>query len=311
MKWLALILTVVFGAYLLTAFAVVGSGQRGVVRRFGRVVARPGPGLWVGLPWGFERVDRVAVGAARQVTVGADDPAGVVLLTGDDNLVAVRLVVEYAAGPGDADLDDYVLNRDLTADRLARHAETLAAEWAGARVVDRALLTGHAGLAEWVRERLPGRIAGDRLGVAVGRVSVESLTAPPEVREAFDAVTDAQTAARTAENQAEQAAAARLRVAATTKARLADQSAAYRAEQLASADAEAEAFRARLASYRGSGATSDALAALWWDEIGLFLAAMKVRGRVDALDHFLGPQGLDVTQFLTPTRPPEKLRAPE
>ena len=49
-----------------------GRRSAAVVRRFGQVVARPGPGLWVGLPWGIDRVDRVPVRTARQLTVGYD-----------------------------------------------------------------------------------------------------------------------------------------------------------------------------------------------------------------------------------------------
>ena len=35
---------------LLTALRPIKPGQRAVVRRFGRVVATPEPGLWIGLP---------------------------------------------------------------------------------------------------------------------------------------------------------------------------------------------------------------------------------------------------------------------
>src|SRR4051794_7962647 len=91
-------------AYLLTGLAQVGPDERAVVRRFGKVVAHPGPGLWVGLPYGMDRVDRVPVREVRQKEVGFDDaldaetrgtPPGQ-FLTGDQNLVNVRLVLDYA-----------------------------------------------------------------------------------------------------------------------------------------------------------------------------------------------------------------------
>src|SRR3954447_8619948 len=49
-------------AYLLTGVAQVRPEERAVVRRFGRVVARPGPGLWVGFPAGIDRLHRVPTG---------------------------------------------------------------------------------------------------------------------------------------------------------------------------------------------------------------------------------------------------------
>ena len=56
---------------LLTGLTQVQPGERAVVRRFGRVLDyRPEPGLYVGLPWGIDRVDRVAVERLRSVQVG-------------------------------------------------------------------------------------------------------------------------------------------------------------------------------------------------------------------------------------------------
>src|SRR4051812_45375667 len=113
------IVVVVLAAYLLTGLAQVGPDERAVVRRFGKVVAHPGPGLWVGLPYGMDRVDRVPVRVVRQVQVGYDPaldsdargtPAGQ-FLTGDQNLVNVRLVLDYAIDETDADLDDYVMHK--------------------------------------------------------------------------------------------------------------------------------------------------------------------------------------------------------
>src|SRR3954470_18304198 len=101
------IVVVAVAAYLLTGLAQVGPDERAVVRRFGRVVAHPGPGLWVGLPWGVDRADRLPVRAVRQLAVGAlaeDESAGL-FLTGDQNLVAVGLVVEVAIDDTDAGLD--------------------------------------------------------------------------------------------------------------------------------------------------------------------------------------------------------------
>ena len=56
-------------AYLLTGVYQVGPDERAVVRRFGKVVARPGPGLGFGLPWGIDRVDRVPVRTVRQLRI--------------------------------------------------------------------------------------------------------------------------------------------------------------------------------------------------------------------------------------------------
>src|SRR5206468_4467660 len=101
---------------LLTAVTFVGPGEVAVVRRFGRILDdRPGPGLFLGLPWGMDQVDRVPVGRVKRVVVGlenkddeeqSDTPAGQ-LLTGDHNLVNVQAEINYTVF--EAQVDTYVL----------------------------------------------------------------------------------------------------------------------------------------------------------------------------------------------------------
>src|SRR6476469_9592179 len=106
MRKLGIALVAVAVLYLLTGVVQVRRGERAVVRRFGRVLEHsPEPGLWVGLPWGMDRVDRVEVDTVRSVEVGYDEaggeaalPAGQVL-TGDNNLVNVRVTLFYKVRP--------------------------------------------------------------------------------------------------------------------------------------------------------------------------------------------------------------------
>src|SRR6059058_4722420 len=102
-SFVILLLLLLLG-YLATGVYQVRPGERAVVRRCGRVLDEtPGPGLHVGLPWGIDRVDKVAVDEHRVFAVGfvdADEPnpdatpPGQVL-TGDNNLANVRLTVGY------------------------------------------------------------------------------------------------------------------------------------------------------------------------------------------------------------------------
>src|SRR5580704_9635888 len=140
--------------YLFTGVSQVRPEERGVVRRFGQVVARPGPGLWVGLPWGIDRLDRVPVRTTQQLTVGynlenwsdvAGTPPGQ-FVTGDHNLVNVQLVLQYAIGETDRELDDYVMHTDQVNAVLSRVVEAATAEWASGEAVDQVLLTGSAAL---------------------------------------------------------------------------------------------------------------------------------------------------------------------
>src|SRR6267378_4750743 len=126
--------------YLLTGVTQVRPGERAVVRRFGRVLEqKPEPGLWIGLPWGMDRVDRVPVDMVRPVAFGYDaaqddgslaTPPGQ-LLTGDHNLVNVQVVLNYAVRSGE--VEDYIVQSDRADELVARAAETALAEWVAGR----------------------------------------------------------------------------------------------------------------------------------------------------------------------------------
>jgi membrane protease subunit HflK len=301
------LLLLALAAYLLTGVTEVSPEERVVVRRFGKVVARPGPGLWVGLPWGIDRIDRVPVRSALQLTVGyvpetwseeVRTPQGQ-FLTGDQNLVNVQLVLDYSIGDTDDDLDDYVNHRDRVEAVLGRLTEAAAAEWVAARGVDPVLRTGNALLPASVMTRVAERLPEYRLGVRVQRVSVGYLAAPEEVRAAFEKVTQAQTAIRTSELQAQQQASMRLREAEALRYKWEQEAEQYRESQLGQARAEAAAFLDELAAFREVAKTNpDALAFLWWTEMAKALVTLEARGgRVKPLDQYLQNGELNVTEF--------------
>ncbi|AWM40221.1 Modulator of FtsH protease HflK [Gemmata obscuriglobus] len=298
---------VALAAYLLTGVYQVAPEERAVVRRFGAIVSHPGPGLGFGLPWGVDRVDRVPVRTVRQLKLGYDPetaadaaaPAGQ-LLTGDQNLVNVQLVVDYAVGETDRDLDDYVIQRAAVDPALAQAAEAAAAEWVAGRTVDQVLLTGPGALPAWVMERLAERLPDLRLGVRVQRVSVAQIAPPDEVRAAFEAVAQAQAGIRTKEFQAQQEREQRRQQADALRYRLGQEATEYRESQLRQAGADADDFLAQLAAYRDVRSTNpDALAFLWWDEMRRTMLALRARGgTVRPLDHHLQNGELNLTEVV-------------
>src|SRR4051812_2725539 len=153
--WMVLALALL--GYALTGVVQVRPGERAVVRRFGRVLdVKPEPGLWVGLPWGMDRVDRVPVEFVRPVIVGyrpqEDEDALATppgqLLTGDHNLVNVQVVLNYSVRPDG--VEDYVVQADRADELVARAAETAMAEWVAGRTVDEVLLNGKSALPGWL-----------------------------------------------------------------------------------------------------------------------------------------------------------------
>ena len=302
MRYLSYALLLALAAYLLTGFKQIQPGERAVVRRFGRVAARPGPGLWAGLPYGMDRVDRVPIDLVRRLTLGYQPAAEETdqttppgqLLTGDHNLVNVQVLLDYAVN--DEQVEDYVVQAERAEGIVARAAEAALAEWVAERTVDEVLIRAKAELPAFLTQRTQKRIELYRLGVVVQGASIAYLYPPDEVRLAFDEVNRAQTAIRTREHQARQEAARHRREALAEKNRIEKLTAAYVAERLSLARAEADTFTRRLEQYRRLRQENPHfLAGIWWEELGKLLAQMKDNGRIDLLDNHLGGDGLDIT----------------
>jgi membrane protease subunit HflK len=308
-RWLILSAIVVVLLVVTVASAVteIKPGERGVVRRFGRIIATPGPGLYIGLPWGIDRVDRERIGRERRATVGFDAAKGEdetkvpegLLLTGDHNLINIQIVIGYTLE--EEEVARFVVNADRVDALIARAAEAALAQWNAGRAVDDVLLFARGALPDnlppWMVRELAQRLAPYELGIRIKKVDVTLLDPPMEVKSAFDAVAQAKTEINTRVNQAEQEAAGRLRAAEATIFRSERQTAAYRNEQLLQARAEADNFVKRLEQYRLNQDNPQYLAGIWWDEVSRLFGKMRQNGRLDLLDHHLGPNGLDITQI--------------
>src|SRR5437870_7933245 len=100
--WLGGLAGIVIGGSLLSGIFTVAADEQAVVRRFGRVAARLGPGIHYRLPWPVDRVDVVKTTSVMKTGVGFDLPrgeapiaTGMEILTGDTNIIAVAIVLQY------------------------------------------------------------------------------------------------------------------------------------------------------------------------------------------------------------------------
>ncbi len=296
-----------------SAITRVQPGERAVVRRFGRILPdKPGPGLFVGLPWGFDRVDRVPVSRVRSVVIGLSDnkeddqrdtPTGQ-MLTGDHNLVNVQVEIQYTVF--EDQVDKFVLQADRADALVARVTEAALAEWIAGRNVDDVLLEGKTLLPAFLIGQVQKTLQGDDydLGVKIEQANVKYLYPPVEVKDAFDRLAQAETGIRTQVNKAEQEADKQLRATQARVFQIQRQTAAYALEQKLAARADAETFLIRLNKYRDLAARDpNYLNTLWQDDMTRLYARMREMGRIDVLDNYLSSEGLNITQFpLTPKK---------
>jgi membrane protease subunit HflK len=306
-KYLFLILILAFSASLTTGMTQIQPGERAVIRRLGRLLAeKPGPGLYLGLPWGLERVDRVAVDRVRRLSVGflpgADEDGGLIpvgqVVTGDHNLIDIQIEVYYTVGPTDDDLVRFVLQEDRVDELIPRTAEAVLVEGVAGKTVDDLVSGNRTLLQQWLRQQLQERLRPYELGVTVQAVSITYLNPPREVKEAFAEVARAETQRETRLNEARQQAHRRLREAEAEAFRIRRLAQAYAQEQRLLAQAQADSFRQLQEQYqRLRQQNPDYLNVLWWEQINQLYRQLRQRGGIDLLDHHLGSEGLDITEM--------------
>src|SRR5207253_7714578 len=99
--WIGGVTACAVAIYVLTGIFTVAADEQAVIRRFGRVAARLGPGIHYRLPWPVDRADVIKTTAVMKTGVGFELPegearvAGLEILTGDTNIVSVAMTLQY------------------------------------------------------------------------------------------------------------------------------------------------------------------------------------------------------------------------
>jgi len=183
--------------WLLSGTYIVSADQQAVVTRFGQVVEpRAFPGIHMALPWPIDRVTKLKVRQLQRLVVGGDLPDGVLgrtqplasqFLTGDQNIINLRVVVQYSvAAPA-----DYLFHSQDVAKNAAAAVETELARRIGRRGVDAVLTTDKIAIQEETRLAAQKLIDAYGTGIGIASINIESMTPPPEAAEAFRDVASA------------------------------------------------------------------------------------------------------------------------
>jgi membrane protease subunit HflK len=183
--------------WVATSVYIVGADQQAVVTRFGRVVApHVSPGLHVSLPWPIDRVTRVRVRQMQRVVIGGEvsdaatgraDPLISQFLTGDQNLIHIRAVVQYSVSSPVR----YLFATQDTATTVQDAVESELARSVARTSVDDILTTEKAAIQERVRVAAQKHLDAYDAGIAVASVNIESVTPPAEAADAFRDVASA------------------------------------------------------------------------------------------------------------------------
>lgn len=232
-----------------SGFRFIRNGQRGVLRRFGRVTdGQVMPGLTYVVPLA-ERLDLFDAGAVTTVAFGES----LVFITGDENVVNVRGQIECR-------VDDPGLFLTAAADPekvIRTAAEQLVTRDVGWRRVDDVLTTDRSAIQETIWHGVQSAADRSHIGMTIIGVTLESVAPPPEAAGAFAAVADASSERERKINETQGKAAQSLSMARAEADEARSGADATATEQMEAARSSASSFIALAEEARRARAASE------------------------------------------------------
>ena len=168
--------------WIMTGLMVVDTGEVSVVFRFGAIVRTQTAGLGLRAPWPFERDERINLTEVRRV-----EPASHRILTGDYNLVQMRLVVQYTV----SDAVGFTLSVADPESVISSEVMGAATRVAASVEVDVLLTSGRSALERSVLEIAQRELDALQMGVRLVAADVAELGPPAAVVDAFNDVSSA------------------------------------------------------------------------------------------------------------------------
>ncbi len=234
------VLVLVLIGWAATGFYRVDEAERGVVQRFGAYVETTQPGLRWHLPWPFEVVDRVNT---LQIS---DFPQTTSMLTSDENIVIVDMVVQYR----NADPMKFLFDVEDPLGTLADASESAIREVVGKNNMDFILGGGREEIAEQTQVTIQRAMDEYSTGIIITKVNLKDVNFPAQVeaavQDAIKAREDKERFALEAQTYANDI----LPKARGAAVREIQDAEAYRERVIADAQGEAARFEALLTEYR-------------------------------------------------------------
>jgi modulator of FtsH protease HflK len=252
-RWLGLALLLLLAAYLGAGFYLVDTDEQAVVRRFGAITARVGPGMHYRLPWPIDQVDVVRTTSVMKTGVGFRLPegeqatvVGMELLTGDTNILNVALVIQYViSSPA-----DFLFRIEDPQTLIGHLAETVLTETVTAMAVDDVLTTGRLAIQEQVKTATQAMLDRYQGGIQITSSNIMTITLDGSVAEAFQEVTDAMADREKSRNEARMYANNLIPKARGEATVVVSEARAYKQQRISAAAGNTDRFLAVLEEYQ-------------------------------------------------------------
>jgi membrane protease subunit HflK len=241
--------------WIASGLYLVGPDQQAVETLAGKVVApRVLPGMHYALPWPIESVTKLKVRQLQRLVVGGDLPDSVLgrtqplrsqFLTGDQNLIHLRAVVQYSVGvPA-----DYLFRTENAAQLVGATVEAELARRLGRRAVDGVLTTERISIQNEVQAAAQKLLNDYAAGVLLSTVNIENVAPPPEAAEAFRDVAGARADTSRIVSQAQGYANDLIPRARGQAQQLLEEAAGYRQRKIDEANGDVSRFNQVAAEY--------------------------------------------------------------
>ena len=257
-QFAGLMVGIVLVMWALTGIYVIDEGSRGVVTRFGAYADTTMPGLHWHIPMPVEKVDVVNIEQQRTMEVGyrsggrqqspGSVPKEAMMLTQDENIIDIRLAVQYQIKDAQAYLFN-VADPDLTLKQVIESAQRAVI---GKNTMDFVLTEGRSNIADEIKSEIQQTLDDYQTGIRVSNVNLVDAQPPDEVQNAFEDAIKAREDEQRLKNEAEAYANEVVPTARGAAARLTEESEAYKQKAIARAEGESSRFLQLLTEYEKS-----------------------------------------------------------
>ena len=241
--------------WLLSGIYIVDPAEKGVVLRFGAYQNTTDQGPHWRIPYPFESVYKVNVEQIRATEIGFrniqnSSYSGAVsseslMLTKDENMVDVKLAVQYKIADAQAYLFN-VFNPELT---LSHVVQSVIRQVVGDNTMDHVLTTGREQVAQEVKTASQGLLNEYNTGLIITAVTMQDAQPPIQVKSAFDDVVKAREDEQRYINEAKAYANDIVPKARGASQRLIAEAEAYKSQVVSKSEGEAYRFNQILEEY--------------------------------------------------------------
>jgi len=241
--------------WCLSGFYIVDEGTKGVEMRFGRYVATTEPGLNWHFPIPIEEVEIIDVQNVQVVEVGyrsggrqgtGSVPREALMLTKDENIVDVRLAVQYQV----KDAKDYLFNVSNPTATLKQVTESVERGVIGHNTMDFILTEGRSEIVAEIQTEIQIVMDAYKSGVLITSVNLQDAQPPEQVQGAFEDAIKAREDKQRLINESEAYSNEVIPVARGAASRKTQEAEAYKERVIARATGEVSRFSQLLKEYK-------------------------------------------------------------